>query len=117
VKKEIEDVLKSITQQNFPSDAKKNIQKILRRSSPWSTAKTTGKSYIPNGNATIAFDRMCDRLNSLGLFIVQVGELEGFVRSVGGHGPKWVNSVLEKDIGNDPKLNDARVFIKSVVNK
>lgn len=36
-------------------------------------------------------------------FIVPVGELECFVREVGGHGPEWANTVLERY----PNLDDA----------
>ena len=32
-----------------------------------------------------------------------VGELECFVKEVGGHGPEWVNTVLE----NYPDMNNA----------
>ena len=35
-------------------------------------------------------------LRANGIYIVPVGELEGFVKEVGGHGPDWVNKVLEK---------------------
>ena len=34
-------------------------------------------------------------LRANGIYIVPVGELEGFVKEVGGHGPDWVNNVLE----------------------
>lgn len=38
-----------------------------------------------------------------GIFIVTVGELECFVKEVGGHGPDWVNTVLERypDLDNE----------------
>ena len=37
------------------------------------------------------------------MFIVPVGELECFVKEVGGHGPDWANDVLEKypDLDNE----------------
>lgn len=42
-------------------------------------------------------------LRSKGIFIVPVGELEGFIKEVGGHGPEWTNHVLEKypDLDNE----------------
>jgi hypothetical protein len=54
-------------------------------------------------------------LKSKGLFVVEVGEIEGFARSIGSHGPKWVNSVLSKDLAGDAELEDARQFVSSVV--
>ena len=35
-------------------------------------------------------------LKENGIFLVPVGELECFIKEVGGHGPEWVNNVLEK---------------------
>jgi hypothetical protein len=43
-------------------------------------------------------------LRAAGLHVVEVGELEGFVRTVGGHGPRWVNEVLKRDLASDPEL-------------
>jgi len=41
---------------------------------------------------------------------VEVGELEGFVRTEDGHGPKWVNAVLSRDLARDTELEQARQF-------
>jgi len=59
---------------------------------------------------------MQKKLKENGIFIVEVGELEGFVKSIGNHGPKWVNEVLIKDLINDPELSIAREFIKEVTS-
>ncbi|MCR6639719.1 MAG: hypothetical protein NVV82_12240 [Sporocytophaga sp.] len=47
--------------------------------------------------------------------ILEVGELESFVKSVGNHGPKWVNEVLAKDLTSDPELQQARDFVSLIV--
>ena len=67
------------------------------------------------GYPTIACNNLFESFERLGLFIVPVGELEGFARSVGGHGPRWVNSVLIRDLANDPELEGAREFVKKVL--
>ena len=69
-------------------------------------------SYIPSGNAIQAFERMQVKLKEKGFFILEVGELESFVKSVGNHGPKWVSEVLCKDLNTDPELESARQFVK-----
>lgn len=51
---------------------------------------------MPSGDATQAFDELNEILKQAGIFIVPVGELECFVKQVGGHGPDWTNKVLEK---------------------
>ena len=54
-------------------------------------------------------------LEALGIFVVPVGELERFVKSVGGHGPAWVAEVLKQDLANAPELEPARQFVKKLV--
>ena len=44
-----------------------------------------------------------------------VGELEGFVREVGGHGPEWVNKVLETYPDFNASVYDTIIeFIKHI---
>ena len=93
-----------------------NLKKSLNSSSPWAFIKDAGSSAIPRGNSTEAFKKMNDVLRSYGIFIVEVGELECFVKDVGGdHGPLWTNSVLEKypDIG-DSVYAKLREFVSSM---
>ncbi len=112
VKKDINKILQDVTEAKFPLKSRKEIDKIMKQSSPWSIAKTVGKSYIPNGDPTKFYEKMTARLKEKGLYVVEYGELEGFVRSVGNHGPKWVNEVLKKNLMNDPELLNARNFVE-----
>jgi hypothetical protein len=115
VSKEITAVLGGISEAMFPKEARERIQRILKRSSPWSIAKEIGKAFVPPGDPTRACNRLLESLRIRGLFVVEVGELEGFAKSVSGHGPKWVNAVLTKDLANDPELENARQFIRAVI--
>ncbi len=112
VKKEIEGTLSSTTERIFPKAKVQEIQKILKKASAWSEAKEVGKSYVPSGDATKAFERIQVKLRERGFFVLDVGELESFVKSVGNHGPKWVSEVLSKDLKTDPELEVAREFVK-----
>jgi hypothetical protein len=112
---EIGKLLSEIEDKYFPNEAKKRIQTILRRSSPWAHAKTVGKSFIPSGDPTAAYNDMISQLKTKGLFVVEIGEIEGFSRSIGGHGPKWVNAVLEKDLINDLELESAKSFVREFI--
>ena len=81
----------------------KELKALLKGSSAWDYLKDVGSVGIPKGEATNAFNRLIEVLRPAGIYIVEVGELESFVKEVGGdHGPLWTNSVLEKypDIGN-----------------
>jgi hypothetical protein len=117
VKNKITKLLEKENERFFSSDTAEEIKDVLRKTSAWSTAKIVGKSFVPSGNATIAYGRLITELAKKGLFIVEVGEVENFDKSIGGHGPKWVNDVLSKDTKTVPELSAARDFIKSVFRK
>lgn len=115
VKKEIESILANVGQRIFPQDAVRDLNKVLKRTSAWSLAKSVGKPFVPSGNPTQAYNRLQKTLKTLGLLIVEVGELEGFVRSIGNHGPKWVNEAMNLDLKNDVELDAARRFVAEMV--
>lgn len=115
VKKEINECLEATTERIFPKKRIKEIQKTLKKASAWSEAKEVGKAFIPSGNATQAFERMQGKLKDKGLLVLEVGELESFVKSVGNHGPKWVNAVLSKNLRDDVELEVARQFVKQLM--
>lgn len=99
----------------FPEDKERAIKGIFARQSSWSTLKRSGRSGLPPGGATKHFDSLYDECSALGLWIVPVGELEGFCRSLGSHGPGFVEKVLEeRSLETDPELQDAREFIKKI---
>lgn len=110
----IDRIISEIKEPMFPVAAKQRIQEVLRRSSPWSTAKCVGKAFVPPGQPTQAYNRLMGTLNQNGIFVVEVGEVEGFARSVPGHGPSWVNEVLKKNLKNDPELRPARDFVSGI---
>ncbi len=112
VKQEIEKILNSTEERIFPKVKINEIQKILKKASAWTEAKEVGKAYIPSGSATKAFERIQIKLKEKGFLILEVGELESFVKSVGNHGPKWVSEVLTKDLSTDPELEPARQFVE-----
>lgn len=115
LKKEILDIFDSTSDRVFPKEKAKEISKALRKASAWSEAKELGRAYIPSGNATQAFNRLQEKFKSLGFFILEVGELECFVKSLGNHGPKWVSEVLRKDLKSDPELEKARLFVREII--
>lgn len=115
VKREIISILNSIQDKKFPKKAEKDIKAILKKTSAWSEAKQNGKSFIPSGQPTNDFNYINTEFRQIGLYIVEVGELECFDKTVGNHGPKWVNEVLEKDLKNDIELEEARKFMEDIL--
>lgn len=115
LKKNISDVFSRVNDKIMPKIELENIKKSIKQASAWEHAKSVGKGFVPSGEASEAFDKLQARLVKAGLFVVEVGELEGFDKAIGGHGPKWVNDVLEKrDLKTDKELENARNFIELV---
>lgn len=81
----------------------KEIHEAISTSSKWDNIKSFGVIGLPAGDSKLAYNRMDKLLRSKGIFIVPVGELERFIKEVGGHGPEWTNHVLEKypDLDNE----------------
>ena len=112
----IQTQLKGISgEEDFPQERVRAIRQVFKDASPWGAMKGSGRSALPPGEATRQFDQLCEKCSIHRLWIVQVGELEGFCRSVGSHGPGFVEKVLEeRDIETDPELKEAREFVKQV---
>ncbi|MGV3460902.1 MAG: ATP-dependent nuclease [Flavobacterium sp.] len=116
-KEEIEKIFSSISDKIMPRDKIKAIETTLKKSSPWTEAKEVGKSYIRSGDETKAYDEIQTKFKEVGFLIPDSGEVESFCKSIGGHGPKWVNEVLsQKDLKNDPELEDARKFVEQFLS-
>ncbi|MCY4575955.1 MAG: ATP-binding protein [Chloroflexi bacterium] len=99
----------------FPQKQRSEIESLFRKASPWDAVKSSGESAIPSGGATQQFQRLLTLCKAMGLWIVPAGELEGFCKSVGGHGPRWVQQVIEdRDLAKDQELERARVFVRDI---
>ena len=96
IKREIQGELEDIELKGeFPKETRVAIKEILKKGSPWFTVKGAGEAAIPKGQVMQHFQNLKTSCKKMGLWIVPVGELEGFCRSVGGHGPRWVQQVIE----------------------
>ena len=94
---------------------RKSIEAIFRKASPWDAVKQVGGVALPAGQATQQFQELQGLCRQMGLWIVPVGELEGFCKPVGGHGPRWVQQVIEeRDLATDPDLESARGFVREI---
>jgi hypothetical protein len=99
----------------FPKNLRGQIDAIFRKASPWDAIKDAGKAAIPSGQPTKHYEQLRFLCNRFGLWLVPVGQLEGFCKSSGGHGPAWVQHVMEShDLATDEHLAEARDFVKAV---
>jgi len=116
IKKGIKEILeRTPSSGEFPKQLRSEISKQFRKASPWDAVKEGGESALPSGEATKKFQEMQERCSRIGLWIVPVGELEGFCKSVGGHGPRWVQQVIEeRNLATGSELKQAREFVKQL---
>jgi hypothetical protein len=99
----------------FPKELRGQIDDIFRKASPWDAIKDAGRAAIPSGQPTKHYEQLQSLCNRFGLWLVPVGQLEGFCKSEGGHGPGWVQHVMEgHDLATDEQLEEARDFVRRV---
>lgn len=101
---------------DFPKSTEAGIKRIFKTLSPWDDVKRAGRAALSAGQTVKHYDDLVEKCEALGLWIVPVGELEGFCRSIdGGHGPSFVAKVLEeRSLENDPELMAARDFVSAI---
>ncbi len=116
LKEEIDRIFQLTSERIIPKDKISEIQRTLKKASAWAYAKELGKAFIPNGDPTNAFERIQSKFKEKGLFVVEVGELESFAKSVPNHGPKWVSEVLTKNLKTDIELEPARQFVTQLTS-
>lgn len=96
----------------FPPEKERAVKRIFKTVSPWSALKQSGRIALPGGEPTVQFDHLYEKCSVIGLWIVPVGEIEGFCRSIGSHGPGFVEKVLEdRNLETDDELKGARDFV------
>jgi len=81
----------------------------------WADLKKIGKSGF-TGSAPAAYEQVETVCKAAGLFIVPVGEMECFDKTINKEKKDWVFHVLENyNLANDSRLKDARKFIQEVI--
>ena len=112
VRKEVD---KAPADHNPAKDLRSRIDDIFPQSTPWGAIKRGGKASLPPGQAAQRFERIQALCSQAGLWIVPVGELEGFCKLIGRKGPAWVQQVVgERNLATDPALGPARKFVKQI---
>jgi energy-coupling factor transporter ATP-binding protein EcfA2 len=102
----------------FPKDTERKINNIFRTISPWDNVKHAGRSALRGSSTINHFDQLMAKCSTRGLWIVPVGELEGFCRSIDArHGPAFAEKVLEeRNLELDEELKEAREFVRNIWN-
>lgn len=82
----------------------------------WTQLKKVGKHGLWD-KAPAAYEKVEKACLAAGLFVVPVGEMECFDKTVGKEKKEWVYHVLENyDLAVEPKLEQARSFVQAVLD-
>lgn len=86
------------------------------RNNAWTQIKKVGKAGF-TGNEPAAYGNVEAACKSAGLFVVPVGEMECFDKTVNKEKKDWVYHVLENyDLATEVKLEEARKFVQEIVD-
>jgi hypothetical protein len=78
-------------------DRLEELRRVTRTEDGWKRIRSSGGvAAFPQGQGAQALARLLAQLNTLGLYVVPVGELERWATDVAGHGPRWVAAALER---------------------
>lgn len=103
VKSKIDEIIEASGEKNLTEKEMDKIRNTLRATSSWDLAKQCGVDIVPTGQPRKQLNSLLHSLRSLGLFVVECGELERFAPTVEKHGPPFVAEVLKRDLARDPR--------------
>lgn len=112
IKYEIRKCLDASAEGKLP---KSDISSLMKSTSKWWKVKSYGKTVF-KGDALNAFEKMHVYLQSIGIFLVEAGEIENLVPAASKHGPAFVSNVLTDFELDDPKLKALRDFVEQFVD-
>jgi len=96
-----------------PREVLSRVKKLSREASPWDFCKRVGLSAL-KGPSYVAAVRLLDNLSMIGIFVLPVGEMEGFARSIEPKGVGWVEEIMKRDLAKDGELATAREFAEKL---
>jgi len=112
---EIKSEIKSIIDKSETGALPKgDINETMKQSGPWYQVKSYGSFAIPKGDAQKDYANLRDMLETIGIYLVPVGEVENFCRELGTHGPKFVTKLLTEVPLDDDRLSELRTFVEKV---
>ncbi|MFM5214546.1 ATP-dependent nuclease [Aeromonas hydrophila] len=115
IKKSIEEFLNQLNNNEHTfSGARGAINRIRKDASKWSTVKTNGVNLL-NNDLRARVDTFLVELSNCGVFVVPVGELEGWINLGDVKKNKWIVPALEF-LAKNGSPQPLTKFIKDVVD-
>ncbi|MGH9895670.1 MAG: hypothetical protein ACREA0_27535, partial [bacterium] len=112
VRDELASVLESFDPgSQLPDDAVKRVRDVTRVESGWEVLKRGGIRML-SGEAHERAVQLMEELKRIGLFVVEVGEIERFFPAAAGlHGPAWLARAFD---GGAHKAEEPRRLVDQV---
>lgn len=115
---EIKDqIIEIIDKSDKEAIPKSEISSAMKQNSPWYSIKNFGEGGIPKGEIRKDYIDLRTKLEEVGIYLVPVGEVENFYPSIGGHGPKFVTSLLSNVPLGSNELRPLHEFVKKVCGR
>lgn len=97
--------------------SKSKVEQQFKNNKPWSNVKANGKNGLPRGEIRNTYKVLDEKLKSLGIFLIPVGEVENFSAETGLHGPAFVEKFLSSQDVSAHELEPLREFVRDVYTK
>ncbi|MCM0675092.1 ATP-binding protein [Micromonospora phytophila] len=114
LRKKLDEILPG-DEADLDRETSKAVTALFSFKDGWEEAKDTGLESVPHGDAYRSCEQLLTKLTEIGVFVSPHGELESFVKSVGGHGPKWVNAVLSERLHKGSAT--AHNFVRQLIGR
>jgi energy-coupling factor transporter ATP-binding protein EcfA2 len=112
---EIKSDIVTIIEESAPDDLpRRQIEETMKNGKPWSFVKEFGSIAIPSGKAQQDFLQLCESLESMGIYVIPVGEIESFCKEIDSHGPAFVSKLLTEVPLEDGRLSELQTFVRRV---
>lgn len=92
----------------------KQITDVIREGKEWSEVKKHGETVLPRGAVREEYNKLKSQLSDIGIYLVPVGEIEGFYPKIVEHGPRFVTKLLQEVELGDSHLSDLHKFVSLV---
>mgnify|MGYP000885809280 CR=1 FL=1 len=100
LKAQLDEASNMLVAGDLPAEQRRQLQVALADSAEWSKAKRSGLALL-RGGARRDADGLIDRLSGMGVFLVPVGELEGWFPQGPADKPEWFAAALH-ELGSAP---------------
>lgn len=117
VEARLSQALKQIKNPTLDPNDERMLRKAIKGDGVWEELKRDGKKVIDDRNALSAFEKITEQLRLLGIFVIEEGEIEGFIKENGTHSYTWIEEVLKDHPSfDDPAYSKMKEFVQMLIS-